>query len=126
MTLQELYKEIDGDYEQATKVLRIDKLIDKHIRRFPSNTIFNNLEEAENKKDGNAIFESAHAIKGVCSNLGLVKCANMASILSEEFRNGNSRKMNDNEVKVIVGNVLAYYNKAKVVIKKYESENPLS
>ena len=26
MTLQELYDEIGGDYEQATRVLRVDKL----------------------------------------------------------------------------------------------------
>ena len=32
MTIQELYQMIDGDYDQAIRVLRVDKLIDKHIR----------------------------------------------------------------------------------------------
>ena len=29
MTLQELYIEIGGDYDQAVRVLRVEKLIDK-------------------------------------------------------------------------------------------------
>ena len=37
MTLQELYDTIGGDYEQAVRVLRMDKLIDKHIRKLPKN-----------------------------------------------------------------------------------------
>ena len=32
MTIEELYEQIGGDYEQAKRVLRMDKLIDKHIR----------------------------------------------------------------------------------------------
>ena len=31
MTVQELYQSIDGDYDKAISVLRMDKLIDKHI-----------------------------------------------------------------------------------------------
>ena len=37
MTLQELYRQIGGDYEQALKVLRVEKLADKHIRKLPGN-----------------------------------------------------------------------------------------
>ncbi len=39
MTIQKLYQNIDGDYDQAIRVLRIDKLIDKHIRRFAQNSV---------------------------------------------------------------------------------------
>lgn len=46
MTLQELYAAIDGDYRQALNVLRIEKLLDKHIRKFPDNTIFADLQAA--------------------------------------------------------------------------------
>ena len=31
MTLKELYSKIGGDYDQAVRVLRMEKLIDKHI-----------------------------------------------------------------------------------------------
>lgn len=43
MTLQELYYEIGGDYEQAMRVLRIDKLIDKHIRKLRTNSVVDGL-----------------------------------------------------------------------------------
>ena len=45
MTLQELYREIGEDYEQALKVLRVEKLVDKHIRRFPGNGRISTLSE---------------------------------------------------------------------------------
>ena len=46
MTLKELYQRIDGDYEQAVSVLRIEKLMDKHIRKFSKNGVVERLLEA--------------------------------------------------------------------------------
>ena len=46
MTLQELYSEIGGNYDQAVSVLRVDKLIDKHIRRFIENGVEESLLKA--------------------------------------------------------------------------------
>ena len=100
MTLQELYGKIGGDYEQALKTLRIDKLIDKHIRKLPANPIFNELIAVDFLSDGAKTFETAHAVKGVCANLGLVKMATLASDVCDEFRPGLSRKFSDAEIKV--------------------------
>ena len=119
MTLAELYTEIDGDYEQALKVLRIEKLIDKHIRRLPSNTIFADLDEAGKEMDASKLFESAHAIKGVCSNLGLVKLSDAAAEICDEFRPGNARKFTDEEIKNKIGFVDAMFAKAVAGIEKY-------
>lgn len=123
MTLQELYREIDGSYEQAKRVLMMDKLIEKHIRKLPTNTIFTSLSTACDTMDPKGLFESAHAIKGVCSNLGLIKCAEYASKITEEYREGNTRKLSDEEVKNIVGSILEYFNNATLVINKYISVN---
>ncbi len=98
MTLSELYQAIGGNYEQALKVLRIEKLIDKHIRKLPNNAIFGELVAAGKTMDSVSLFENAHAMKGVCSNLGLVKIAAIASEISEEFRPGNSRALTDEQV----------------------------
>jgi len=99
MTLQELYSAIDGDYDRVSKVLRIEKLIDKHIRKLPDNPIFSDLSAAAETMDQTALFEKSHAIKGVCSNLGLTKIAGLASEISEEFRPGKPRTMSDGEVR---------------------------
>lgn len=119
MTLQELYASIEGNYEQACRVLRIEKLIDKHIRKLPDNPIFQRLFDAADAMNPTELFESAHAIKGVCGNLGLTKMASFASTLSEEFRPGNSRRMSDDEVRSVVTDAHALYEKTKNCISAY-------
>ena len=51
MTLQELYAEIGGDYDQAIRVLRVEKLLDKHICRMASNGVVQQLVDAGNHPD---------------------------------------------------------------------------
>ena len=122
MTLRELYTEIGGDYDRAIKVLRIEKLVDKHIRKLPANPVFGDLAEAGKAMDGERIFECAHAIKGVCANLGLVDLADAAEELCEEFRSGNPRKMTDAEVGVKLAETQRLFDKAAKGIRSYASE----
>ena len=122
MTLQELYGLIEGDYEAATKVLRIEKLIDKHIRKLPANPIFGDLFKAWDARDGQAVFEAAHAVKGVCSNLGLVRIAALASDICEEFRSGNQRRYSDERVGEIVCEIEKLFSRASDGIARYEAE----
>ena len=119
MNIQELYQSIDGDYEQAARILRIDKLIDKHIRRLAENDIFDRLDKAAEAMDGNELFESSHAIKGVCGNLGLVKLSDMAAVISDEFRPGNERKFTDEEVKAKIAEIDELYQKTIEMINRY-------
>ena len=51
MTLKELYIEIGGDYDRALSVLRIEKLIDKHIRKLPREPHFRRASVG-GRKDG--------------------------------------------------------------------------
>ena len=51
------------------------------------------------------LFEAAHAMKGVCANLGLTVLADAASELTEEFRPGNERKLSVAEVKSRIENI---------------------
>ena len=122
MTLEALYQAIDGDYNQALKVLRVEKLLDKHIKKLPQNKIFASLRTAGESMDAEQLFESAHAMKGVCANLGLVKISNAASDIAEEFRPGNSRSMTDEQVKAIVRDIDAMYQKAVRGIQTYTEE----
>ncbi len=121
MTLKELYAYIGGDYEQAMRVLRIDRLLDKHIRRFAQNGVIDELVAAGKAMDGTRLFESAHAAKGVCSNLGLTEIAGLASDIAEEFRPGNSRTMSDEEVAAKIDRVAELGAKVKDGIRQYET-----
>ena len=119
MTLKELYEKIDGNYEQACGILRIEKLIDKHIRKFPNGGVVDSLLAAGETMDATQLFESAHAMKGVCSNLGLVKLAAAASEIAEEYRPGKSRTMTDGEVKAKLAVIKEIYEKTKDGINQY-------
>ena len=121
MTIEELYKVIGGDYEQALRVLRMDKLIDKHIRKLAQNTIFSDLFNSRESLDKTAIFEAAHAIKGVCANLGLVTLSKMASDLTEEFREGAVRQKSDEEVRKLIDDIEELYTRSIEGIREYEA-----
>lgn len=120
MTLEELYTQIEGDYAQAINILRIEKLLDKHIKKLPDNPIFSDLFDAGVNMNASKLFDSAHAIKGVCSNLGLVKLASLASDIAEEFRPGNERKMSDPQVNKKLIEIDSLYKKTVENIRKYE------
>lgn len=120
MTLQELYESIGGDYTQATRVLRMDKLIDKHIRKLCKNGVVDALIAAGKSMDPKELFETAHAVKGVCANLGLVKLSAAASDIAEEYRPGNPRRLSDREVQEKLGEVERLYAQAAEGIRRYE------
>jgi len=120
MTLQELYAQIDGNYEQAIRVLRVEKLMDKHIRKLTKNGVVEKLLEAAGIMDPVQMFETAHAMKGVCGNLGLSRLSEMASDIAEEFRPGNERKMTDEAVRAEVEEIRSLYGKTAEGIRRYE------
>ncbi len=119
MTLNELYEQIGGDYEQALRVLRMDKLIDKHIRKLPAGGVADALIAAGETMDPTKLFETAHAVKGVCGNLGLTNLSALASEITEEFRPGSTRKLSDDEVREKLDAFAAAYRKAQDGIAQY-------
>ena len=122
MTLKELYEKIDGNYEQAVNVLRVEKLIDKHVRRICESEVVTKLINANEELDPTALFESGHAMKGVCANLGLSRLSELASMIAEEYRPGNERKMSDEEVREIIGKIEELYSKTCEAIKEYQNQ----
>ena len=120
MTIRDLYQNIDGDYDQAISVLRVDKLVDKHIRKLTGNGVVEELIDAGKRMDAAELFEKAHAVKGVCSNLGLTKLSGLASEVSEEFRPGNARKLTDGEVRKRLEQIEELYRKTADGIRRYD------
>lgn len=123
MTLKELYTEIGEDYEQALKVLRMERLVDKHIRKLPNNGLIETLLAAGEAMDPVQMFEAAHAAKGNCGNLGLAHLSAAASEIAEEFRPGNARKLSDEQVREKLKEIEGLYRKAIDGIRRYEEES---
>ena len=120
MTVQELYQNIGGDYDQVISILRMDKLVDKHIRKFTQNGVVDNLLAAGESMDPTELFETSHAMKGVCGNLGLTNLSNAASEIAEEFRPGKTRKFSDEEVKERIEAIRQMYERTAEGIRQYE------
>jgi hypothetical protein len=123
MTIQELYQNIDGDYDQAIRVLRVEKLVDKHIRKFATNGVVDGLIAAGETMDSTELFETAHAMKGICGNLGLMNLSNAASEITEEFRPGNARRFSDEEIKSRIEAIREMYIRTVGGIQRYEESN---
>lgn len=123
MTLQDLYASIGENYEQALRVLRVDKLVDKHIRKLTKSGLIESFLAAGESMDPAQLFETAHAAKGTCGNLGLTRLAAAVSEIAEEFRPGNPRKMSDAEVAGRLREIAGLYRAAAEAIGRYEAEN---
>ena len=120
MTIQELYERIGGNYDQAVRVMKSERLIDKYIRKLKDSKVGETLAEAGESMDAVKLFESAHAMKGVCSNLGLDALAKAADEIPEEFRAGNSRKLSDDEVRRRLDAIAERYRTTEEGIRAYE------
>ena len=122
MTIKELYDRIGGNYDQAVRVMKSDRLIDKYVRKLKDTRLDEKLAEAAADMDGVQLFESAHALKGVCSNLGLDALAAAAGEITEEFRPGKERRLSDEEVKVRLDAIAERYRRTVEAIRRYEAE----
>ena len=119
MTIQELYAKMGGDYDQAVRVMKKDKLIDKYVRKLTASNVCEMLAQAGETMDGAKLFESAHAMKGVCGNLGLDKLAAAAGEITEEFRPGAARRLTDAQVREKIAQVEALYRRVVDGIAEY-------
>lgn len=122
MTLEELYDLIGASYEQAVRVMRKDKLIDRYIRKLVDSIECEKLVAAGEQMDATGLYESAHALKGVCANLGLEDLSSAASEITEEFRPGNERKFTDEEVKDKLAKLDERYRQTIAGIEQYIGE----
>ena len=119
MTIQELYEKIGGNYEQAQKIMKMDKLIDRYVRKLTASGTYEKLAEAGKAMDPTQLFEAAHAMKGVCANLGLDTLSHAAGEITEEFRPGSPRKMTDAEVREKLAALGEMYQRTVKGIEEY-------
>lgn len=120
MTIQELYDQIGGNYDHAVQIMRMDKMISKYLLKLTDSGVCDKLREAGAAMDPAAIFESAHAMKGVCANLGLDGLADAAGEITEEFRPGAARTLSDDEVKAKLDEIFAKFDMTKAGIEEYK------
>jgi len=89
MTLQECYRQLNGDYASARTRLMNDRLIDKFVRKFVDDPTMRQLRDAVAANDRKASFSAAHTLKGVAANLSFTSLQHAASALTEQLRDGS-------------------------------------
>lgn len=122
MTVQELYESVGGNYDAAKRILMNDTLIARIVVKLPEDPSFGKLSAAAETMDAQGLFEGAHAMKGVCANLGLENLSRAASELTEEFRPGSERKLSDAEVGERVEALRALYGHTVDEIRRFAAE----
>lgn len=101
MTIQELYKNIGGDYEDAISRLVDEKYVKKYIKWFLTDTSFDELMSAKNNnRPEEECFKAAHTFKGVCLNLSLSDLLVDAVPITDHYRASG---------KIICENLEAHY-----------------
>ena len=90
MTMQECYSRMGADYDAVLRRLEKEERILRFLRRFPEDGSYDALCAAVAGGSADAVFQAAHALKGVCMSLGLTKLQQSAGALAEEARAGKS------------------------------------
>lgn len=88
MTLKECYEAMGGDYDEAIRRLRSERLMEKFVLKFLDDGSYALLCSAMESGDYAEAFRGAHTIKGVCQNLGFAVLEKSSSALSEALRGG--------------------------------------
>lgn len=86
MTIQECYRQLDGDYTQVEKELESADLVKRFIRKFLDDGSFSALCIAMAGDNRSKAFRAAHTLKGVSGSLGLTRLHSSASQLAELLR----------------------------------------
>ena len=86
MTLKECYDMFGGDYEDVSRRLPSEKLIEKFFLKFQDDKSYENLQNALKEGDYEEGFRAAHTLKGVAQNLSFKNLGQSSSSLTEALR----------------------------------------
>jgi len=111
MTVEELYTQIGGSYDDVFSRLRSEALIARILGKFLDDTTCSDLIDAWGRGDEVATFEAAHAAKGTCMNLGFTRLGVLASDITEALRPGNEGLRATTDIDALVEELSVEYKK---------------
>ena len=114
MTLQELYTEIGGDYNEVRGRLPSDKFIQKFVLKFLDDKSYDLLISSLEQGNSEEAFRAAHTLKGVGMNLGITRLYQISGELTEEMRGGKKPENMD-----LIAKLEAEYEHTRAVISEF-------
>lgn len=122
MTVQELYEKIGGDFNAAKKILPSDALVARFVVKLLKDGSIQKLRDGLAAGDGKAIFEGAHALKGVTANLGLTTLSDLAAEIADEYRPGRERTLSDDELGAKIDELNAKFDSTSEEIASFQAQ----
>lgn len=89
LNIQEVYKKIDGDYDDVLTRLPREELVKKFAIKFLDDPSFSDLSKALDEGNLENAFRAAHTLKGVCMNLGFKVLYESSYNITEALRPGS-------------------------------------
>lgn len=123
MTIEELYIQIGGNYDEMFGRVHSDDLIGKFVTMFLDDTSCPDLIAAWNAGDEAAAFDAAHKAKGVCGNLSLSALAKLTSEITEALRPSNESLRSETDVDALVVELDVLYQNTTSAIVSFASNN---
>ena len=111
--VEEFYKKINGNYEEAILRMQNDERIKKYLNFFLMDESYKQLEESIKNENCEEAFREAHTLKGVCQNMAFTELSLVVEQITEELRAKQFEK-----AKKTFSSVLAEYQKVIDEIKK--------
>ena len=123
MTVEELYEQVGGNYDDALTRLCADELIEAVLGIFLDDTTCPDIVKAWDCGDEAAAFDAAHAAKGMCMNLAFTRLGVLASDITEALRPGNEGLRASTDVDALVKELADEYGKVRsAVVAHLESK----
>ncbi|MDO5321948.1 MAG: Hpt domain-containing protein [Bacteroidia bacterium] len=86
MTVQELYENLHGDFQEACKRLLNEKMVANFVLKFPTDPSMQQLRDAVAASDIESSFRAIHTLKSVSGVLSLTQLYKVAWDLTEQLR----------------------------------------
>lgn len=118
MTIQNFYKEMEGDYEEVLARLMTEDRVNLFINRFFEAEDLIKINTAIKQRNGIDAFEFSHRLKGNALNIGFNKLARITDQLVEPLR---SRHINEpDKIQYLYEAVAAEYDKIHKLVSQIE------
>ncbi len=117
MSLSELYKAVQGNYDDVMELFGSEATVERFLFRFPEEPTMQELRDKVAAGDIEGSFKASHTLKGLAANLHLEALREAASDLTEQVR-GLDQKPDE----ALVAKLEETYQMTANAIMKYREE----
>lgn len=117
MNIQDVYTELQGDYEDVRKRLMNEAMVIRFVKKFPEDPSMKQLLNAVAEEDIETSFRAVHTLKSVAGVLGFTKLFKVSVDLTEQLR-----PRLDLADETLLAAVKAEYDRTMEVLNRYLSD----